>query len=243
MIRGYLSALLEAFGSLPGATFATDGGVARSATPIAWPFFNGLLAGPGADPATVDAALATLPRPFFLWELEDTPPEVLAQGVVAGLRPFSEREPWMSAHIDELPEVAPPDGVTIEEVGDLEPYREWARTMGAVYDFPAAGVEGWTKPAELVGGADLPWRCWIARIDGVPVGTSMVFTGGGVAGLYGVGTAASARRRGIGRLLTVHPLRQSDAEFAGLFASVEGAALYRTLGFREDGWVTRHLAR
>ncbi len=243
MIRPALTALLEAFGSLPGATFATDGDVARCATPIAWPFFNGLLAGPDADPAVVEDALTTLPRPFFVWELADTPPGVIAAATAVGAQSFAGREPWMQAPIAGLPEAQVPDGVTIEDVGGLEGHREWARTMGEIYDFPPAAVTGWTTPAELTGGEDLPWRCWVARIDGVPVGTSMVFTDGAVATLYGVGTAAVARRRGIGALLTVYPLQQSGAEVAGLFASPEGAALYRTLGFDENGWVTRHITR
>jgi ribosomal protein S18 acetylase RimI-like enzyme len=235
VIRAHLTALLEAFGSLPGATFARDGGVPRTATPIRWPFFNGMLPGPDADPAVVEDALATLPRPFFLWELEDTPTIT-----TDGLRPLFGREPWMDARVEDLPDTEIPDGVTLEEVHGRERYRAWAEAMGAVYGFPRAGIDGWARPGELTD--DLPWRTWIAHLDGEPVGTSMVFVGGGVAGLYGVGTSAAARRRGIGRLLTVLPLQASGAEVAGLFASPDGAALYRTLGFEETGWVTRHIA-
>lgn len=231
VIRAHLTALLEAFGSLPGATYADDGGVPRSATPIAWPFFNGLLPRPDADAAAVQEALATLPRPFFLWELEDSPPVPRD-----GMHPLFGREPWMAARIDALPDAPLPAGVTIAEVGG----RAWSEAMGAAYGFPRAGIDAWARPSELTD--ELPWRTWMARLDGEPIGTSMVFVGGGVAGLYAVGTMAAARRRGIGRLLTVHPLRASGAEVAGLFASPDGAALYRTLGFEETGWLTRHIA-
>lgn len=232
MIRAHLTALLEAYGALPGAVFADDGDVPRAATPIAWPFFNGLLPGPDADVATVERALAELPRPFFFWELEDTPAGALAAAREAGLRPLFGREPWMNVRVADLPDIASPDGVSLEETPDQ---RVWAEAMGAIYGFPRAGIEAWSRPQPS-------WRLWVARLDGEIVGTSAVITAGGVAGLYGVGTAAAARRRGIGRLLTVPPLQASGAEVAGLFASPDGEALYRTLGFETTGWLTRHIA-
>jgi ribosomal protein S18 acetylase RimI-like enzyme len=234
VIRAHLTGMLEALGSLPGATFAADGGVARSGTPIRWPFFNGVLPGADADLDVVAEALATTPRPFFFWELEDTPPAALRLAREAGLRPLFGREPWMDARIADLPDVELPDGLTLE---DGRGGRAWAEVMGAVYGFPPAAVEAWATPGET-----FPWSTWMARLHGEPVATSAVVTCGGVAGLYGVGTAPSARRRGIGRVLTVTPLRASGAEVAGLFASPDGEPLYRGLGFQTTGWLTRHIA-
>jgi hypothetical protein len=60
-------------------------------------------------------------------------------------------------------------------------------------------------------------------------------------GLIGVGTKPAARRRGIGRLVTLLPLKRSGEEVAGFFASEEGMHLYRAPGLQEDGWVSRWL--
>ena len=54
---------------------------------------------------------------------------------------------------------------------------------------------------------------------------TLLFCGGGVAGLFGVGTRKDMRRRGLGRLVTLLPLKESGEELAGFFATAEGAAL------------------
>jgi hypothetical protein len=69
----------------------------------------------------------------------------------------------------------------------------------------------------------------------------MLYCGGGVAGLFGVGTKPALRRRGIGRLVTLLPLKHSGEERAGFFTTPEGEPLYRSLGFEPRGWVSRWL--
>jgi hypothetical protein len=113
--------------------------------------------------------------------------------------------------------------------------------MREIYEFPEEGERSWIEPARLLGWRDLPWRQWIAFDDGEPVAITLLFCGGGVAGLFGVGTKASARRRGFGRLVTLLPLKQSGEEIAGFFSTPEGGPLYRSLGFVQRGWVGRRL--
>jgi ribosomal protein S18 acetylase RimI-like enzyme len=69
----------------------------------------------------------------------------------------------------------------------------------------------------------------------------LLYCGGGIAGLFGIGVKPAARRRGIGTLLTLAPLKESGLELAGFFSTPEGELLYRELGFETHGWVTRWL--
>ena len=243
--HAHLRAFLGAVAGLPGGELAEREGVRWCKTPIQWPMFNGVIATPalGSCEAAGDAiaALAEAGRLWFLWVLPDTPPDVVSAAADAGAAEWAGREPWMEARVADLPEPVVPPGVTIEEVSDEVGYRLWAATMREIYGFPEAGEQAWVLPAELCGWSGLPWRQWIAYADGEPVGVTLLYCGGGVAGLIGVGTKASARRRGIGRLVTLWPLKQSGGELAGFFATPEGMKLYRTLGFEERGWVSRRL--
>ena len=65
--------------------------------------------------------------------------------------------------------------------------------------------------------------------------TSSLFLGGGVASIANVGTAAELRGRGLGRIISAHPLalaRDAGYRIGTLWASKMGASMYRRLGFR-----------
>jgi hypothetical protein len=238
-IRAYLSTV----GRLPGGELHERDGVLWCRSGIPWPMFNGAIASADSDGDGAAAAVASLVeagRPWFAWELPDSAPALVEVAVQAGARQF-DRSPWMQARIADLAEPELPAGITIEEVDDEAGHRLWAATMREIYGFPELGERAWTMPGELLGWTGLPWRQWIAYADGEPVGLSLLYCGGGIAGLIGVGTKASARRRGIGRLVTLLPLKQSGEQVAGFFATEEGMHLYRVLGFQENGWVSRWL--
>jgi hypothetical protein len=240
--NAHLRAYLSAVGRLPGAALQERGEVLWCRSTIPWPMFNGAIAtGDGDGAAEAVASLAEAGRPWFVWELPDSPPAIVEAAVEAGASEFDRRAPWMQARIADLDEPELPAGVTIEEVRDEAGHRLWAATTREIYEFPELGERAWTMPGELLGWSGLPWRQWIAYADGEPAGVTLLFRGGGIAGLIGVGTKAAARRRGIGRLVTLLPLKQSGEEVAGFFASDEGMPLYRALGFEEHGWVTRWL--
>src|SRR5438105_4835061 len=70
-----------------------------------------------------------------------------------------------------------------------------------------------------------PWRLFLARLDGDPVATALILGGGGVAGVYAVGTVERARGKGIGGAITLAPLLESRDEgyrHAVLFSSQIG---------------------
>jgi GNAT superfamily N-acetyltransferase len=81
-----------------------------------------------------------------------------------------------------------------------------------------------------------PFPHYVALLDGKPVATSMLFLGGGSAGLYHLGTIAAARGRGVGAAITLAPLRDARARgyrVATLQATPMGYNLYRRVGFVE----------
>ncbi len=73
-----------------------------------------------------------------------------------------------------------------------------------------------------------------AVLDGRVVGSTVVITAHGVAGIFLVHVAEAHRRRGIGAALTVAALRagqERGMRSAALVASPAGEPLYRRFGF------------
>ena len=244
-VHAHLRAYLTAVAGLPGGELQEQGGVLWCRTPIPWPMFNGVLVTPahgGCDAiAPALEALVEGGRPWFVWVLPDTPQEVLDAAARAGAVEFDHRAPWMEARVADLPAPELPPGVTVEEVRDEPGVRLWAATLREIYEFPELGELAWSMPGELAGWSGLPWRQWIAYADGVPSAVTMLFCGGGIAGLFGVGTKVAQRGHGLGRLVTLLPLKDSGEEVAGFFATADGERLYAGLGFERRGWVSRWL--
>ena len=89
---------------------------------------------------------------------------------------------------------------------------------------------------------------YIAYIDDTPVSVSTVFYGGGVAGLYSVGTLPKFQHRGIGTAITLAPLidaRKRGYEIAVLTATPQGFPIYKRIGFtkleviEQYGWISQ----
>ena len=94
-----------------------------------------------------------------------------------------------------------------------EPDVKWIKT-GRGHDFAA------------------PMQHYVAYLEDRPVACATVFLGGGVAGIYTVGTVPEARRLGIGRAITL-AARQAGYRYGILHASAAGLNVYRGLGFKE----------
>jgi ribosomal protein S18 acetylase RimI-like enzyme len=85
-------------------------------------------------------------------------------------------------------------------------------------------------------GFDLPWSYYIGWLAGKPVACSALLLSSGVAGIYAVATVPKARGRGIGKALTLVPLREACAVGyrIGVLGSTQmGVDVYRQLGFQE----------
>lgn len=85
---------------------------------------------------------------------------------------------------------------------------------------------------------DHPFRTYLALLNGKPVGTSQLFTSGGVAGIYNVSSIPEARGQGVGTAITLAPLleaRDQGYHIGVLQASSMGYGVYRKIGFDDFG--------
>ncbi len=135
-----------------------------------------------------------------------------------------------------------PEGLAIETIRDEAGLKAWVDVwLGGA---PAEIRPGMFEVLRQRGlGDDLPWRFFLGRLDGEPAATSELFIGEGVAGVQHVVTLPEQRRRGIGRAMTLHVLRDAQAmgyRVAVLTASPDGIGIYRRLGFREYCWFRRY---
>jgi GNAT superfamily N-acetyltransferase len=83
-----------------------------------------------------------------------------------------------------------------------------------------------------------PVRVAVGRLGGRPAATALGCLAGDVLGVYSVATLPDARRRGLGRAVTLAVLRDGldrGARLAVLESSAAGLGVYHGLGFREAG--------
>ena len=143
----------------------------------------------------------------------------------------------MAANLLTLDESLPkPRALTIEPVSESEALKTWCQVMTAVNEFPES-ADHWFEMYTAMGlGTDMPWRHYLASLDGTAVATSSLFLGAGVAGIHSVATVPDARREGIGTEVTLEPLREARRlgyRVGTLFSSEMAVNLYRRIGFRE----------
>jgi hypothetical protein len=158
-----------------------------------------------------------------------------------GLEPWEQDAPCQVAELGDLDWDAlerVPDGLVIERVADDAGLEDFGRTFGEALGVPDWAGQAWVDATRALGIGRTPWVPYLARLDGVPVATNMLFCGAGVASVFGVGTLAAVRRRGVGAAITLAPLRESmerGYRYAVLFATDLGAPVYRRIGFRDVG--------
>ena len=129
-----------------------------------------------------------------------------------------------------------PPGLTIELVEDLTGLAEWATALAAGFAFPAGWSSWFFERGRALGFAGVaPWRHWLGRLDGRPVGTATVLVGQVASSVHNISTVPSARRRGVGAALTCAALAEARARghrLAVLHASELGVPVYHRLGFQ-----------
>jgi GNAT superfamily N-acetyltransferase len=137
--------------------------------------------------------------------------------------------------LDEQPLL--PARLTIERVSDGETFKTWLRVMTVGSDIPEKVL---SLLLDIAARHDFKLApnvyYYLGKLDNEPVATSLLFLGGGVAGIYNVATLPDARRQGIGSALTLAPLleaRRRGYRIGALQAAQMGLNLYRRLGFRE----------
>jgi GNAT superfamily N-acetyltransferase len=136
-----------------------------------------------------------------------------------------------------------PTGLKIIPVEDRETLSKWIHVASIGFGVPEEVESTWYDFfVEAV--LDLPFRNYLALLNGQPVGTSQLFLSAGVAGIYNVTCIPEARGQGIGAALTLAPLlyaREIEYHIGILQASELGYRVYRQLGFQDFGQLSVYL--
>jgi len=154
------------------------------------------------------------------------------------------RDPWVDPAMVMHPLAASPplpDGLVIEAAKPATMDRFYSANAYAFrIPLEAMALVRDLTPPDVVDDPDI--RLFGGYLDGEPVACSFAIRSGDVVGVYAVGTAETARRRGIGTAMTwaaVDAGRQWGCVAATLQASAMGEPVYRAMGFETvAGYVT-----
>jgi ribosomal protein S18 acetylase RimI-like enzyme len=141
-----------------------------------------------------------------------------------------ETRPGMAVRVQDVPRIAPPDGVELLRVDDPALLDEVVDVDSSAFGGEAAQTRGFLPDAVL---DDPAQRVYAARVDGRLVAAGETAALDGVLGVFGIATHPGFRRRGIGTALTAFVIadRAGDVDLAVLDASDDGAGVYTRLGF------------
>lgn len=174
-----------------------------------------------------------------IWNTDPStrPPDLETHLLQYGLAPVFELA-GMAAYLDTLVEnLHAPAGLQILPVSSSETLRQWAEAFVAGFNIAGnSEASVYDLFTSLVFDPDIPWYHFVGLLDGAPVATSAMVVGAGVAGIYFVATVPQTRRRGVGSLLTLAPLKKAidmGYKIAVLHASPMAVSMYRSLGFKE----------
>ena len=137
-----------------------------------------------------------------------------------------------------------PGGVEIERVRDTETYEVACATMAAGFGGPPELGDVFAAMSVLGFDDAAPSRSYLARLEGEPVATSLGLLVDDVLGVFNVATLEHARRRGIGRAVTLAAMVDGaarGARTAVLQSSEAGHHVYEELGFRDFGMYRLHV--
>lgn len=224
------------------------------------PMFKGVwrtrLAPDEADDA-IERALAWFKErnaPFLFWWLgpgttpHDLAERLAARGMISmeevahqlapGMISTQSGAPCMAADLHHMNEAAltqVPPGFAIETAHDEAGLLDFKRLFIESYQVPEWAAQAWVDASLRIGFEKLPWTFYLGKLNGEPVAITILFNGGGVASVYGVGTIPSARGKGIGGAITLKPLLDARAmgyRHAVLWSSEMGIHTYQRIGFR-----------
>ena len=231
------------YGRGPGGEVHEERGVTWFATGLPHPLFNGVMAADLA-PDEIEGRIDDLAGEFrtrhlpLEWTVgSSTRPRDLGRALEAkGLRQVL-RVPGMAVPLADVPDEHLPEGFAIAPARERADLELALRVALTTFEIPVVLV-----PRLVDLESSLPeshrevTQVFLGRLRGRPVGSSVLFLSGGVAGVYFVGTLPGVRGRGIGRAMTVMALqagRERGYRFGALQATAMGVPVYRRLGFRE----------
>ncbi len=206
------------------------------------------------DAAIVDTVAWFTARnaPFAFWWLDPrtSPVDMGARLLAHGFAAWEEDAPGMAARLEELTYelmTRVPAGYQQERVTDERGLLDFKDAFVNGFEVPDWAGQAWVDATLAFGIERAPWRCYVGRLDGIPVASNILFIGAGVASVFGVATAPEARGHGIGSAITLiayDEARQLGYHHGVLFGTELGAPVYRSMGFRDVGAsISRYLWR
>jgi len=128
----------------------------------------------------------------------------------------------------------------VEQISESE-IDVYNRVLLASFEMPVEWKKGFDKLIRIL--MRTGWRCYLAYVEGKPVGTSALASYGRTGGIFNVGTLGEYRGRGIGTALTVHAIMGSMDEKNELHMleterGGDAEHLYKKVGFRVDHTVS-----
>jgi ribosomal protein S18 acetylase RimI-like enzyme len=199
---------------------------------------------PGRIAAAIDH-FRSAQRPFSWWVGPGDRPDHLEELLQrAGLKAL-ESEAAMTAELRSLvTEFEHAGNLRIERVRTREQLRQLADLCAANWDPPDVHVQRFYEAAAPILLADeCPVWLYLGLVGADPVATTEPTEGGGIVGLYTVGTHSAWRRRGIGSAMVLRALLDATAlgyQTAVLQAAPAGVGLYEKLGFETTGHYTEY---
>lgn len=217
----------------PGCTWFVSG------VPERW--FNGVLK-TGLKPGQTAVQIEKIQAEFrkrnlpMLWNVgPNVRPAGLGDDLLAHGFRLDSVEPGLALDLAALDEeTQPPPGLSVEAVESEAALEEWTAVwMENVPDPTARHVREAYHALGLRDAAE--WRFYLARLNGAGVATCLLFYSAGIVSVQHVATRKKMQRRGIGKTLLVHALRDARTRgyrVAALTSTLAGLSLYRRLGFQ-----------
>jgi hypothetical protein len=244
-VEDNLTALTHVITTLPNGEWIETPTHTLYHTPYTSPFFKGVV-NTHLSAVDVEAAIEQVMAwfkerraPYYRWWFSShTEPADLKDRLVAhGFSIQFDNDPGMIADLTALDAAfSPPPDVDVFRVQTADQLVQWRDVLHNSIGMPAASAQAWID-ATLAMGLDHPsWRVYLATLNGIPAATSLVFDGGGTAGIYAVGTLSPARGKGLGGAVTLKAMfdsRDAGYENSVLFSSPLGYSVYRRIGFRD----------
>ena len=241
-IEANLFALFQATLALPGSESFESDPLSYHHTFLPGAMFNAVWRArlaPHEYDSAIEAAQAWFKArnaPLAAWWFSQQTPDLFARLEAHGFE-FNYNAPGMVIEIDKIA-LRVPEGFTIVEANDKQRLDDWTAALYGAYEeihMPMRVAKVWADATRALG-KDAPWKLYLGYWNGKPVATNMIFNGGGVSGLFCVGTIPEARKKGFGAAITLKPLVDAQAEgyrYGVLFAAETAMPMYRKIGFRQ----------
>ncbi|HTP09439.1 MAG TPA: GNAT family N-acetyltransferase [Anaerolineae bacterium] len=243
-LNSNMVAYWSAYGRTAGSTLHSTDRVVWIYTGVQIPLFNGVFFA-RLSPADVQPTFADLQSriaergaPALWWIGPQSKPDNIGSLLEQLGAQQAGEVPGMAIDLAEMDDrLEMLAGFTIEKAVGAERQALWARVAGAGTGFPDAASEALAQLESRLSDAQYAaQRRYIGYLNGTPVATSTLVLESGVAGIYAVATIPEARRKGIGRIMTVVPLleaKQMGYRVGILQASSMGYPIYKKIGFKD----------